>query len=285
MENPPIVILTDFGDTDPYVGIMKGVITKISPRANTIDLTQGIPPGDLLKGAVVLWQSIPYFPKGTIYLCVIDPGVGSPRKGIVLETDHGFFIGPDNGLFTFLLQKKYNVWELKNQSYQLQPVTHTFHGRDIFAPAAAYLWNGVSPKDFGPSIGEPQKLPIPILRINHESIIEGEILYFDQFGNAITSIGKFHEEKDTLQFQIWIGTEGKRVIHRNSSVIRIKKNIFIPWAKSFSEIPPNHCAAIIGSSGLLEIAANRQSAERLLNLTRGESIFLINKYKNGVQHG
>ena len=145
----PIVILTDFGTSDPFTGIMKGVIAGIAPDRPIIDLTNEIPPGDIRRAAVMLWQASPYFPAGSVFLTVVDPGVGTSRRPIFLKTRDHVFIGPDNGVFTFILGESFQAWELQNPRLTLQNPGMTFHGRDIFAPAAGYAALGTPGPEFG----------------------------------------------------------------------------------------------------------------------------------------
>src|SRR3990170_218256 len=182
-----IALLTDFGYLDPFSGILKGVIAKIAAGISIVDITHGISPGDVRRAAIVLWQSRIYFPAGTIFLCVVDPGVGTARRGIILKVNEHVYIGPDNGIFTFILGEEYQAWEIRNPDYALPEPGITFHGRDIFSPAAAHIAQGVSPYDFGPSIYNLFLLPNPVLEYPSAGILNGEILFADHFGNLLTS--------------------------------------------------------------------------------------------------
>lgn len=263
---PPIAILTDFGYRDPYVGIMKGVINKIAPSSQVIDLSHGIPPADIKQAAISLWQALPHFPAGTIFLTVVDPGVGTTRRAILLDNGRAYFVGPDNGLFTFIRGEKWTAWALENPQYWLSATSATFHGRDIFAPAAAHLALGTPPQSFGDPIEKLVKLPTPSLEFHPPNIIAGQILYADHFGNMLTSIGQFHSiGEDQLEFIPWL-----RNISTPSNILQImikKSNLVlsngerIPLARTFAEIGSNRIAGIIGSSGLIEIAADRSRAE------------------------
>jgi S-adenosylmethionine hydrolase len=159
-----IALLTDFGIYDPYVGIMKAVMSEIASDASLIDLSHQIPAGDIQRGAYVLWQAARDFPPGSIFLSVVDPGVGTIRKGIILQTEKHIFVGPDNGLFSYLLiGNNYQAWELANPNYQRQGISTTFHGRDIFAPAAAFAAQGIQGKEFGAEIKDLINLSKPAL--------------------------------------------------------------------------------------------------------------------------
>ena len=164
--SPLIALITDFGENDPFVGIMKGVISKIAPGTKMIDITHNIPPGDIQRAAIMLWQSRPYFTPGSIFLTVVDPGVGTSRRGLIgCSADH-IFIGPDNGIFSFVMDSSSEQWELDNQRYQLPHPGTTFHGRDIFAPAAAYTAEGVFGSEFGPVVNDMLRLPKPHFRFS-----------------------------------------------------------------------------------------------------------------------
>jgi S-adenosylmethionine hydrolase len=271
----PIVILTDFGTTDPFVGIMKGVITTINPDTPIIDLTHEIPPGDIRRGGIVLWQSRPYFPEGTTFLGVVDPGVGTQRRPILLETQGQSFIGPDNGLFTYVLGPTFRAWELANPQLRLPNPRATFHGRDIFAPAAAYAAQGVPGPQFGEAVPELSMAPLPQLEIQPPNRIRGEILHMDRFGNALTSLGVFSPlPTGSHALEPWVGKETGLEVRMEEASLQLPGGYLIPWAKTFAEVEAGSCAFILGSSGLLEIVGNRQSAAKLLNLQGGEPVTL-----------
>ncbi len=271
----PIALLTDFGTLDPFVGIMKGVIAGIAPGAPLIDLTHEIPPGDIRRGAVTLWQSLPYFPKGTVFLVVVDPGVGTQRLPILLETRGYRFIGPDNGVFTLIQGEDFRAWTLENPLLALPNPRRTFHGRDIFAPAAAHAWSGVPGPDFGEPVRRLEGIPLPRLEVSPSGCIQGEILYPDRFGNLLTSLGVFDIlDKEKLELHPWVGDSPVVSVSMGSSCLRLPDGSTVSWASTFAEIPEGQCAALIGSSGLIEIAANRQSAAKRLNLQGGETVTL-----------
>ncbi len=276
---PPIALLTDFGHRDPFVGIMKGVIAKIAPRAPLIDITHNIPPGDIQRAAVMLWQSKSFFPAGTIFLSVVDPGVGTHRRGMILQSEDHLFVGPDNGLFSFILEKQFEAWELLEPVFQLPQPGTTFHGRDIFAPAAAHAANGIEGTQFGPSITEIIQLPGPRLHVKSNQI-EGEILYNDQFGNLLTSLGKFISlDQEKFLFDPWLnlGTSlSKDVsIAKNQASLMLPDGQILPWVNTFADIPDGDCGMLVGSSGLVEIAAYRSRAADILKLSSGDPVTLL----------
>lgn len=273
--NSVIAILTDFGLQDPFVGIMKGVIQSIAPNVTTIDLNHNISPGDIREAAVTLWQSRLYFPKDTVFLCVVDPGVGTQRRAMIAHNNGQTFIAPDNGLLSYVLDKQDQAWELANPDLMLPAPRSTFHGRDIFAPAAAQASNGVSSSKFGDPIQDLVWLPDPKLDTASQGKIVGEILLTDQFGNLLTSLGQFfNADSIPWQFKPWIGNPDALRINLSQAFVQLPDGEQLPIANTFGDIPSNTCAALIGSSGLIEIAANRQSAAELLSLSTGENITL-----------
>lgn len=271
---PPIAILTDFGSIDPFVGILKGVVTRLSPSSKLIDLSHNVPPGDILRGAMALWQARPFFPAPTVFLCVIDPGVGTARHGLYLQSQGSIYIGPDNGLFTFILDEEAQAWELTNQDLALSNASSTFHGRDIFAPAAAYAALGNPGKSFGPAVPDLVQLPQPRLEILENGAIQGEVLYPDHFGNLLTSLGRFLPTREGYTLHPWLpGLPSLNITSRVLHVL-LPSGEQLSIATTFAEIEPNTCAGVIGSTGLLEIAANRSSAAEKLDLHGGEGISL-----------
>jgi S-adenosylmethionine hydrolase len=292
MAPPIIAILTDFGTRDPFVGIMKGVIAGIASQARTIDLTHEIPPGDLRHGALALWQSAQYFPDGTIFLCVVDPGVGTSRRGVIVtaevDTIQGrrrfTFVGPDNGIFSYVLHLGFQAWELANPSLRLPDTSSTFHGRDIFAPAAAYTANGIPGSEFGPAIEQLVELPYPRL-IVMENRAKGEILFADRFGNLLTSLGQFKPAgNEIFHLQPWVPGVQPAVFNRQTARLVIPGGE-LRLAKTFGELRGTECAGIVGSSGLLEIAANGKSAAELLGLKPGGLVELYDQRKDYSECG
>lgn len=272
MSAPTIAILTDFGDYDPFVGIMKGVMSRIAPQAKQISITQQIPPGDIQRAAIVLWQSVPHFPPGTIFLVVVDPGVGTDRKAIILTSGKKVFIGPDNGVFSYILDQNSKAWELNNPEFQYTNLSTTFHGRDIFSPAAAYASLGIQPAQFGDSVQELVKLPAPRLDFVGDSL-RGEVLTVDHFGNLLTSIGLFSPSKeDTLHFDPWVSALSSRDIVLNDPHITLKDQSTLPLISTFSDLDGRDCGVLVGSTGLMELVANQHSAAEILKLNPGDPV-------------
>jgi len=278
--NRLIAILTDFGSVDHYVAVMKGVISTISPELLTIDISHEIPPGDIQRAAIMLWQASSYFPPGTVFLCVVDPGVGTERHPIILESGDYLYVGPDNGLFSFVLKPNYSVYDLSNPAYHLPESSTTFHGRDIFAPVAAYAANGVSLSMFGDPIIDLILLDRPLLEYHHPNMIRGQILHKDRFGNLITSIGCLHTQADgAIYFNPWISREqiSSTILapSKDQLSVELPDGASLLIVDNFQQIPDGMCAGIIGSSGLLEIVANQQDAASILSLADGEIIKLL----------
>jgi S-adenosylmethionine hydrolase len=271
---PLVVIMTDFGTHDPYVGIMKGVLNQIAPHVTVIDLTNEIPPGDIRRAAVILWQSLPYFPPGAVFLTVVDPGVGTERNPIILTSRGYTFIGPDNGLFTFIMDDRTQAWELKNPDLALPNPASTFHGRDIFAPAAAHTATGVQGPQFGPPLRKITTLAPPHLASPAQYNLQGEILFSDRFGNLLTSLGQFQPQgSENMEFIPWIGDLAPRVFSRNLQLV-LPDSRKLPLVNTFAELPDGKCGMLVGSSGLLEIVANRQKAANLLDIHPGQRVTL-----------
>lgn len=253
-----ITLTTDFGLKDPYQGAMKGSILSVNPAAVIVDITHLVTPGDINEGALVLRDAYAYYPAGTIHVGVIDPGVGGDRRPILIETERHIFVGPDNGLFTLAIEREkvLRVIRLTNKIFFLKTVSSTFHGRDIFGPAAAHLSLGVDPAEFGERIGEMTKLRARAARREGEAIA-GEVVYIDSFGNLITNI-----EKEEIA-----GYEG-------APEVVIKGLCLEGITKTYSGVSEGAVAALIGSSGRLEIAVNSGSASKVLGVGVGERVIV-----------
>lgn len=271
-----ISILSDFGLEDTYVAAMKAVIQTIAPSEKLLDLTHEISPGDIMRGALELWRIAPFLPSETVILGVVDPGVGTERKAIAFRNEQFTCVGPDNGLFSYLVDEQAlnSVVELSNTEYQWGQASTTFHGRDIFAPAAAYLAAGVPLTEFGSHMEELIRLPQPVLQIEGGRLIRGEILYSDRFGNLVTSIGKLAQHGSILVCDPWIGDEKSHDIDTSDPTVSLPDGSEIKLMKAFGEVPEGSLTAYIGSSGLMEIAVNGGSASEITGLKRGQYIEL-----------
>lgn len=266
-----IALLTDFGLQDPFVGIMKGVMAARAPEVRFVDLTHDIPPGDIRRAAVVLWQSVPYFPPGTVFLVVVDPGVGTERKALLLETQGYRFVGPDNGVFTFVLGSSWKAWALENPYFRLEHVSTTFHGRDVFAPAAAHAALGVPGEAFGPPVTELVTLPRPRLELRQDVLV-GEVLMADRFGNVLTSLGRFVPGEDTWLFSPWLGSDPILPVRLHR--LRLPDGTALPLVRTFGELPEGEAGFLVGSTGLIEIVVNRGSAQERFGLAPGQQVLL-----------
>ncbi len=193
MQGKPVITLTtDFGYEDPFAGIMKGVIRCINPDIEIIDITHGIPPQDVQTAAYVIGTSFRYFPLNSIHLVVVDPGVGSERRPILVMTDHYYFIGPDNGVFSHVYRmsrEQLEVTHITAEHYFLPSRGATFHGRDIFAPVAAYFSKGIVSEKFGEKVTDQRSIRLPAPRRTKDGRLHGEVIHIDRFGNAISNIG------------------------------------------------------------------------------------------------
>ena len=254
-----ITLTTDFGLKDPFIGVMKGVIAKINPQATIVDLTHGVPAQDVLAAAMVLRHAAGYFPRGTIHVAVVDPGEGSARRPLLFEGNEGYFIGPDNGIFSLLWEDRQpkRVIHLSNRRYYLQPTSATFHGRDIFAPIAAYLSLGVATVAFGESIDHFVRITWPDV-ICSGRVVTGEIVYIDGFGNLFTNIRERDlPELDPEKISTVLGSV---TIHG--------------LAPNYAVVEEGQPVVLINSWGLLEIAANKESAARLFHVGLGEKVYV-----------
>lgn len=255
-ENRPIALLTDFGMRSPYVAAMKGVIASIAPAAPIHDLSHEIAPGNIREGALFLDAILPYWPARAIHVCVVDPGVGSGRRRMAIDSDLGTFIGPDNGLFTFVLRRarRRRIVALENRRYFLPRLSSTFHGRDAFAPVAAHLAAGADLGDLGPPIGDPVSVEFPEPRLNSDGSVSGEVIEVDRFGNLMTNI-----ETAALD-------PGRRWI------VRIGSQRIEGILDHYAQAANGALMALTSSSGRLEVAVNRGNAAERLALGLGTAV-------------
>lgn len=254
-----ITLTTDFGTCDCYAGAIKGVLLSINPECRPVDLTHDIPPQDIQAGALCLARACPFFPAGSVHLAVIDPGVGSVRRPLILVTERQYFIGPDNGLFSAVMQsaERFMCIEPTDASYFLQPVSTTFHGRDIFAPVCAHITRGIPLSGMGRLIDDPVRIETPAAAIDEQGRLSGTIIHIDRFGNLITDI-----PQALLAAAVQCG---KTRIECAGKVIR---RIY----SSYAEAGGKEMFGIIGSGGTLEISRKNSSAQKALNARRGQRV-------------
>lgn len=252
-----ITLTTDFGYQDPFVGVMKGVIAAINPRAQVIDLTHGVPSQNVVAAALMLQHSLRYFAAGTVHVVVVDPGVGSVRKPILVEHEDSYFVGPDNGVLSLALEGKApeRIIELTNAEYHLEQVSNTFHGRDIFAPVAAHLSLGVPTTEFGKPLDTLVNLFMPQV-LRDENRLEGEIIYTDSFGNLFTNI----RERDLTG------------LPRERFQVSLAGVPLGGLVTTYAGASAGEFACLFNSWGLLEIAVNKDSARQRTGAKIGDKV-------------
>ena len=243
---PVITLLTDFGTTDYFVGAVKGAILSVNPNVSLVDITHEIAPQDIEAGAFTLFAAYKTFPRGTIHVAVVDPSVGSARRPIIVGANDQFFVGPDNGIFTYICDREpsHRIFHVTAEKYFRPDPSSTFHGRDIFAPVAAALSTGVTPEQFGPEINDAVRLP------SLESPLR--VIHIDRFGNCVTNITR--EQFDGKSLSI------------NGRTITALRNFYGEADEA------NELFAIWGSAGFLEISINGGSAAQILGAKRGDKI-------------
>jgi S-adenosylmethionine hydrolase len=251
---PIVTLTTDFGAHDGYAGAMKGVILSLAPQTQLVDVTHGIPPHDVVAGAVALAQAAPLFPPGTIHVAVVDPGVGGARADIVVAAAGQLFVGPDNGVLSLAAKGARRIHAISAAAFRREPVSPTFHGRDVFAPAAGQLAAGAEIDAAGPLLDAMLDLQAPAVR-RHGGMIEGEVIHIDGFGNLITSIaGDALSPDAAVEVE---GTEGR---------------FEPPLGRTFSDVDPGALIAYVGSGGQLEIARRDGSAAERVGAARGSPV-------------
>jgi len=249
----PVVLITDFGLRDGFVGALKGVMLSINPNLQIVDLSHEVSPFEILEGALLLKAHYRYFPKGSIFVGVVDPGVGSQRRGMILETDNYLFVGPENGLFDLVLKEEGNfrAYEI-GEKYTLPRKNNTFHGRDVFAPVAAHLSLGVKPSEIGRKVNYRFFLNYP-KPINEGDKVIGEIVYFDRYGNAVTNVpcGNFR-----------------------GGIFRGESFKVVPFFLAGERDKLN---STCGSFGLMELFVPQDSARERFSLKKGERVVFLKK--------
>jgi len=263
MQRPIITLNTDFGLNDHFVGAMKGVILHAAPEAEIIDISHAVQPFDILDGALTISQAYSYFPSGTVHVVVVDPGVGTARRPIILSGDRHSFVAPDNGVLSLVYEReeRRSVRHVTAEHYFLQPRSNTFHGRDIFSPVAAYLAKGVEPARFGEEVTDYVRFAAPRPKPVDERTLRGVVLKVDRFGNLITNITPADIPRlfePAAAFKITVG---------KGQVTRICAN--------YAEGGPGEAFGILGSMGYLEIATNRGSAYQFLGAAKGSDVTVV----------
>lgn len=265
---PLITLLTDFGTADYFVGAMKGAILSVNPQAHIVDITHEIPAHDIEAGAFTLLAAYSSFPPQTIHVAVVDPGVGSARRPLLITAHGHFFVGPDNGLFSYICDgaPDARVYQLTNENFHRAPVSRTFHGRDIFAPVAGALSQNVPPVELGEPLDDYVRLaPLAPVREEDDGAWSGRILHIDRFGNLITNFTR----RELIDEQLAQGASLEIGTH--------KINSFRKFYAEATGAAAGELFAIWGSAGVLEIAANSASAAQLLDARRGQLVRLLSR--------
>lgn len=257
-----VTLLTDFGTADYFVGAMKGALLASNPEARVVDITHEVPPYDVEAGAFTLRAAFETFPEGTVHLAVVDPGVGSSRRGVVVEGRGHTFVGPDNGLFGHVYERvrPFRVFHLTNERYFRAEVSPTFHGRDIFAPVAGALSRGVPAEEFGPEVEDFVRLEGAAPERSPGGALAGRVINVDRFGNCITNISRAELTDEEVARGARVSVAGREVRH---------------FRRFFAEgegVDAGEPFALWGSAGLLEVAVFRDSAARVLGVRRGARV-------------
>lgn len=267
MAQKTIVLTSDFSLSDNFVGVMKGVISNLAPDAKVIDLTHNIEPQNYKQAAFILSVSVKYFPMGTIFVCIVDPGVGSSRNSIAVETEDYTFISPDNGTLSYILQKytPKGIYSIENDKYFLDKVSATFHGRDIFAPVAAHLANGLKVEDVGERVSPISLITVPDPQCfnDAQNIWHGEVLHIDRFGNIITSL-----KADVLGIDSYNFAKQELNWMFEASSVKIRY-----LSQTFADVNRGDYLAYVGSFGYIEIAKREGNAAKELNITLGNNVY------------
>ena len=258
----PIALLSDFGYRDHYAGVMRGVIASIAPKARVIDVSHGVPAQNVVAGAIALRESWRFFPAATVFVVVVDPGVGSGRRAIAIETECGArLVGPDNGVLWMAAEQAglKRAVELKTRKYFLPHQSSTFHGRDVFAPAGAYLWRGVDLPRLGPMITDVKRLALaePVER---DDVLLGSVIYADTYGNLITNLPRSQIAALQARFPT------RRLL------VRINDNVPLVLSRTYADVPRNAPLALFGSFEMLEIAVREGNAAEMLAAGPGAEI-------------
>lgn len=260
-----ITLTTDFGLTDGFVGVMKGVILSINPQAQIVDITHDIAPQNIQQGAFLLENSVPYFPAAAIHVCVVDPGVGSTRKPLALQIGETIFVGPDNGVLSLAVERlesnlaaRARAFHLNNPRYWLPRVSNTFHGRDIFSPCAAHLSRGVPLEEIGEPVDEWIRLPSPKPLRGVKGRLVGHVIYIDRYGNIISNVSE---------------TDIRSLGSRNLCV-EIAGREIRGLMRTYSDVAPGEFAALIGSPWKLEVAQREGNAAKALGVEVGDEVIV-----------
>lgn len=263
MPRPIVTLTTDFGTTEPFAGTMKGVILSVNPDVDIVDISHDVRSHDILDGAFTIVQAYSYFPRNTLHVVIVDPGVGTQRRPILVRIDHCAFLCPDNGVLSLVMaREEHTVYHVTSTHYFLSPVSNTFHARDVFAPIAAWYARGVDLPKFGDPITDYVRFNPPRPKVVNEKMMKGMVLKVDKFGNVITN---FTAEDVPQLFQP--NPAPFKIIAGKAEITRLNT--------AYAQSNPGEVFAILGSSGYLELATNRGPAARLIGVDRGNEIGLM----------
>jgi S-adenosylmethionine hydrolase len=258
---PLITLTTDFGHDDPFVGVMKGVILKINPEVRIVDITHGINPQNIREAAFAIGTSYTYFPDNAVHVVVVDPGVGSARRPVIVSANHHYFIGPDNGVFSYVYRfspEKPAVIRITADHYFLSSKSPTFQGRDVFAPVAAWFTRGVGMSKMGEPVSDYQTIDLPSPRLSAEGKLRGEVVHIDRFGNAITNM---------------TGADIEKLAGAGGAVTKAAlKGREIPLRQFYSEAAEGEVSCLINSSGFLEVFLYKGSAAVSVPVSLGDTV-------------
>ena len=258
-----VALLSDFGTQDHYVGAMKGAVLSVYPDAQLVDVVHDLPPHDVEAGSFALASAVEAFPTGTVFLAVVDPGVGSARRALAVEKDGRRFVAPDNGLLTHVLAgaEGARVHAITNAGLFRFHVSATFHGRDVFGPVAGHLARGMALEEVGPPASDPVLLPLPLMRTRGDDDWEGEIIHVDRFGNLTTNVLDVDLDRILARF----GGDP-------TEIVVVVEGAVLPLVRIYGDVSEGEPCALLGSSHRLEIAVHGGNASRLLGAARGASV-------------
>ena len=260
---PIVALLTDFGGQDHYVGAVKGAVLSACREAALVDIAHDVPPHDVSEGAWALFAAYRAFPAETVFLAVVDPGVGSERRGLALEASTYRFVGPDNGLFSFILSEHPDarVHQITNAGLFRQRVSATFHGRDVFGPVAGCLASGLAIQEVGPVVADPVRFPEVPVRQVEAGVWEASVIHVDRFGNLTTNLSQ-------AALQQILDTVGGDP----TQIVVVVEGMVLPYVRAYSDLPEGEGCALLGSSGRLEVAVRKGNASRVLGAGRGAPV-------------
>jgi S-adenosylmethionine hydrolase len=258
-----VALLSDFGTQDHYVAAMKGAVLSVCPDAQLVDVVHDLAPHDVEAGSFVLAAAVEGFPAGTVFLAVVDPGVGTSRRSLAVQTEAHRFVAPDNGLLTHILADHHTarVHAITNAGLFRFHVSPTFHGRDVFGPVAGHLARGMPIEEVGPPVDDPQRLPLPAVRLRGHQEWEGEVVHVDRFGNLTTNVS----DRALSEMLEHFGGDP-------TEVVVVVEGAVLPLVRTYGDVSEGEPCALVGSSRRLEVAVHGGNAARILGAARGAAV-------------